>query len=381
MDFAWTQEQLELRQALAEFASSQLNEGLIEREKHGEFNREGWKKCALMGVHGLPIPQEYGGLGMDQLTTVGALESLGYGCKDNGLIFSINAHMWTLELPILDFGTDEQKARFLPKLVSGEMIGGNAMSEPGSGSDAYSLRTTAEKKGDRYVLNGSKVFVSNGPIADVCLVFATVDRSKGPNGVTGFLVETNTPGFQVSRTMDKMGLKTSPMAELFFDNCEVPVENRLGKEGAGKNLFTHSMTWERSCILASAVGSMQRLLDVSVRYAKDRKQFGQSIGKFQLIASKVVDMKIRLETARALLYKAAWLGSQGRSIFMEAAMAKLHISECWVECAQDAIQIHGGYGYMKEFEVERELRDAIGSKLYSGTSEIQRTIIGSLLGL
>ena len=178
-----------------------------------------------------------------------------------------------------------------------------------------------------------------------------------------------------------MGLKTSPMSELFFDGCEVPAENLLGREGAGKNLFTDSMTWERSCILASAVGAMQRLLDTSVRYAGERKQFGQPIAKFQLVASRLVDMKLRLETSRALLYRAGWMKGKGRSIFLEAALAKLHISESWVACAQDAVQIHGGYGYMAEYEVERELRDAIASRIYSGTSEIQRMIIAPLLGV
>jgi hypothetical protein len=380
MDFAWSDEQTELREALTEFGRK-LNDGLLERDKNAEFDSPGWKKCAEMGVHGLPIPAEYGGTAHDPLTTVGALEALGYGCKDNGLLFSINAHMWTTEIPLLTFGTEEQKRRYLPRLVNGDLIGGNAMSEPGSGSDAYSLRTSAEKRGSKYVLNGSKIFVTNGPVADLVLVFATVDKNKGPNGVTAFLVEKGFKGFQVSRTVDKMGIKTSPMAELFFDGCEVPEENRLGKEGAGKNLFTHSMTWERGSILATAVGSMERLLETCVKYAKERKQFGQSIGKFQLVGSKLVDMKLRVETARALLYKSAWLASKRRSVFMEAALAKLYISDSWVQCAEDAIQIHGGYGYMREYEVERELRDAIGSRLYSGTSEIQRQIIAPLLGI
>ena len=296
-------------------------------------------------------------------------------------MFSINAHMWTLEVPLLGFGTDAQKRRWLPRLCSGELIGANAMSEPGSGSDAYGLATRAEKRGDRYVLSGSKVFVSNGPVADLYLVFATVDPALGPNGVSAFLVERGAAGLTVGAPVHKMGLKTSPMSELFFDGCEVPAGNLLGREGAGKNLFTDSMTWERSCILASAVGAMQRLLDTSVRYASERKQFGQPIAKFQLVASRLVDMKLRLETSRALLYRAGWMKGRGRSIFLEAALAKLHISESWVACAQDAVQIHGGYGYMAEYEVERELRDAIASRLYSGTSEIQRMIIAPLLSV
>ncbi|GEO17815.1 acyl-CoA dehydrogenase [Microvirga aerophila] len=366
---------------MSRFASRELNDYLRERDKLGEFNRVGWKKCAEFGIHGLPVPKDYGGLGVDPLTTVGVLESLGYGCRDNGLVFSINAHMWTLEIPLLEFGTEEQKRKYLPSLCSGELVGGNAMSEPASGSDAYSLQTTAERRGDRYILNGTKTFASNGPVCDLMIVYATVDRSKGPNGISSFLVERQSPGFKVGRELEKMGLRTSPMAELFLEDCEVPVENRLGREGNGKNLFTHSMTWERSCILASAVGTMQRLLELSIRYANDRKQFGQSIGKFQLIGSKIVDMKLRLDEARAALYRTAWLQSKGKSVFLEAALTKLAISENWVRCAEDAIQIHGGYGYIVDSEFEREMRDALGSRIYSGTSEVQRIIASSLLGL
>lgn len=381
MDFAWTEEQTQFRQAVSGFAQKALNDGLHERDIRSEFNHAGWKKCAEFGIHGLPIPKEYGGMGADPLTTVGVLESLGYGCRDNGLVFSINAHMWTVEIPLRDFGNEEQKQKYLPRLCNGELIGGNAMSEPGSGSDAYSLKTTAERRGDRYVLNGSKVWVTNGTVGDLILVFATVDKSKGANGISGFLVEKNFPGFKVSRKLEKMGLRTSPMAELFFEDCEVPVENRLGREGNGKNLFTHSMTWERSCILANGVGAMERLLETSIQYARDRKQFNQSIGKFQLVATKIVDMKMRLEEARSSLYRTAWQCSKGKSVFLEAALTKLTISENWVKCAEDAIQIHGGNGYMAEYGIERELRDALGSRIYSGTSEIQRILVASLLGL
>ena len=381
MDFSWSDEQTELRSAVLELAREELNQGIVERDREGEFNREGWNKLAEFGVHGLPIPAEYGGAGLDALTTIGVLESLGHGCRDNGLVFSVNAHMWTVEIPLVDFGSDEQKQRMLPKLLSGEWIGGNAMSEPGSGSDAYALTTRAELHGDHYKLNGSKTWVTNGGIADVLVVFATLDPEKGARGITAFLVEKGSPGFEVGPKLQKMGLRTSPMNELFFNDCVVPVENRLGKEGAGSNLFTHSMTWERSSILASAVGSMQRLLETSIAYSRERKQFGKPIGNFQLVANKIVDMKLRVETARALLYQAAWLRTLGRSIFLEAALAKLHISESWVRCAEDALQLHGGYGYMEEAEIERELRDAIGSRIYSGTSEIQRMIIASLLGL
>ena len=381
MDFSWSDEQRELMDGVVEFAGKALNDDLVENDRAGTFNRKGWDLCGEFGIQGLLVPREHEGLGMDALTTVGMLEKLGYACRDNGLLFSINAHMWTAIMPLIGFGTKEQKSRFLPGLAKGSLIGGNAMSEPGSGSDAYSLRTTAEKRGDRYVLNGSKIWVTNGPIADVLVVFATTDRSKGAWGVTAFIVEKDAPGMTVGSKLEKMGLRTSPMAEVFFDDCEVPEQNRIGREGAGRPVFTHSMTWERSCILASAVGSMQRLLQTCIRYSKERKQFGQSIGKFQLVATKIVDMKLRLQSARHALYHVGWLRSRDERALMEACMAKLSISEAWVKCCKDAIQIHGGAGYMVEYELERELRDALGSRIYSGTNEIQRNIIAGLLGV
>jgi alkylation response protein AidB-like acyl-CoA dehydrogenase len=379
MDFSWSQQQQELFKGISRFASKELNHNLIENDRNGVFNRAGWKKCGELGIQGLPVPTVYGGLGENPLTTVGALERLGYACRDNGLVFSLNAHMWTVCMPLIAFGTEEQKHKFLPGLCNGELIGGNAMSEADTGSDAYALRTTAAKRGDKYVINGSKTFVTNGPVADVIVVFATTDRAKGLSGISAFLVEKSFPGFSVAKTLEKMGLHTSPMAELFFDGCEIPEANRLGKEGAGSSVFTHAMTWERGCILASAVGTMQRLLETCVKYAKQRRQFGQSISKFQLVGSKIVDMKLRLETARHLLYQGAYQLSIGRTPIVEAALAKLHISDCWVKCCEDAIQIHGGYGYMTEYEIEREMRDAMASRIYSGTNEIQRNVIASLL--
>lgn len=381
MDFNWTSKQRELFDAVQRFAAGELNEDLVERDRNATFNRDGWRACGQFGIQGLTVPKPLGGLGLDALTAVGVLETFGYACRDNGLSFSLNAHMWTACMPLVDFGTEEQQAAYFPGLCDGSLIGGNAMSEPESGSDAYSMRTTATKKGDRYLLNGSKLYVTNGPVADLLVIFATIDPAKGPRGVTAFLVERSFPGLTVTPRREKMGIRTAPMAELFLDDCEVPETNRLGKEGAGSSIFTHAMTWERGCILASAVGSMHRLLDTCVQYAKDRKQFGQSIGKFQMVASRIVDMKMRLESSRQMLYHGAWLRSTGKTAILEAAMAKLHISESWVRCCEDALQIHGGCGYMTEYEVERELRDAIGSRIYSGTSEIQRSLIAALLGL
>jgi alkylation response protein AidB-like acyl-CoA dehydrogenase len=381
MEFSWSPQQSEIFDAIERFAASELNDDLINRDRDSLFNHEGWKKCGKMGIQGLAVPTDYGGLGQDPLTTVGALERLGYVCRDNGLLFSLNAHMWTACAPLVGFGNDDQKKRYLPGLCNGELIGGNAMSEAGSGSDAYSMRTIAIKKGDRYLLNGSKIFVTNGPVADVIVVFAITDKAKGAAGISAFLVEKAFKGLSIARKLEKMGLRTSPMAELFLDDCEVPEGNRLGKEGAGTSLFTHSMTWERGCILATAVGSMRRLLETCIRYAVERKQFGQSIGRFQHVSNKIVDMKVRLETARYMLYHGAYQRSLGRSAIMEAALAKLHISENWIRTCEDAIQIHGGYGYMTDYEIERELRDAMGSRIYSGTNEVQRNLIASLLGL
>jgi len=381
MDFCWTEEQLSLKAEVIKFAQQELNNDLLDREKNGAFSREAWKKCAQYGIQGLSVPEAYGGAGADILTSMLTMEGLGYGCRDNGLIFSINAQMWSVQHPINAFGSEAQKAKYLPGLCRGDLIGAHGMTEPESGSDAFSLRARAEKRGNGYVLNGTKMFVTNAPVADVAVIFATLDRTKGISGVTAFLVEKGASGFSVSRNMEKMGLRTSPMGELILDTCCVSMDNRLGPEGAGLSIFNSSMESERSCILASHVGAMERQLEVCVRYARERRQFGQPIGKFQSVANRIADMKLRLETARLMLYKVAWLKKIGKPAIMEAAIAKLYLSECFVQSSQDAIRIHGAFGYMTESEVERDLRDAIGGTLYSGTSDIQRVIIARWLGL
>lgn len=381
MDFAWSEEQQDFRKEVIRFAKQELADDMIERDRSEEFSRDLWDKCAKFGIHGLPIPQQYGGGGADILTTVCGLEALGYGCKDNGLLFTINAHMWSSEIPILSFGTEKQKEHYLPKLVSGEWVGVHAMTEPTSGSDAYAMRSRAERKGDRYIINGSKTFITNAPMADMVIVFANLDPSKGKAGVTGFIVDKGTPGFSISKKLHKMGLRTSPMAELSLVDVEVPVENLLGKEGGGSAIFTASMEWERICIMSAKLGAMQRLLETSTKYAQERQQFGQAIGKFPAIANKIAHMDMRLEASRLLLYRAAWLKSQGRHPLREASIAKLYIADAYVQTALDAIQIHGGYGYMTEYQIERELRDAISGKIYSGTSEIQEMIIAGFHGL
>jgi alkylation response protein AidB-like acyl-CoA dehydrogenase len=381
MDFSWTEEQLKYKKAVIEFAQKELNDALIENDRQGELARENWQKCAKFGILGLAVPEEYGGSGADIQTAMLVMEGLGYGCKDNGLIFGMNAQMWSVQHPILAFGSEEQKQKYLPALCSGTMIGAHGMSEPDSGSDAYSLHCRASRVAGGYILNGTKMFVTNAPVAEMALVFATVDPTRRMGGVTAFLLDKRTPGFKVSRSIEKMGLRTSPMGELILEDCFVPDDCRLGQEGAGSSIFNSSMEWERSCILGSYIGTMERQLEGCVTYSRERRQFGQPIGKFQSVANRIADMKVRLETARLLLYKVAWLKQTGKPAVMEAALAKLYLSECFVQSSLDAIRTYGGYGYMTEFEVERDLRDAIGGTLYSGTSDIQRVIIARWLGL
>jgi alkylation response protein AidB-like acyl-CoA dehydrogenase len=381
MDFTWSDEQLEFKKAVIEFARQRLSHDMIERDREGRFDRELWKACAEFGIQGLPFPEAYGGGNADILTTMLTMEGMGYGCPDNGLIFGLNAQMWSVQMPIHTFGTEAQKQKYLPGLCDGSLIGAHGMSEPDSGSDAFALRTRADRKGDGYVLNGTKTFVTNAPMCDLAVVFATVDPRRKMLGVTGFIVERGTPGFSVSKHIDKMGLRTSPMAELVLEDCYVPAENRIGKEGMGSRIFSDSMEWERACILGSHLGAMERLLERCIQHARERRQFGQPIGTFQSVSNRIVDMKMRLETARLLLYQVAWLKKMGRPAVMEAALAKLYLSECFVQSGLDAVRTMGGYGYSTEYEVERDLRDAIGGTLYSGTSDIQRNIVARLLGM
>ncbi|HMV30769.1 MAG TPA: acyl-CoA dehydrogenase family protein [Gemmatimonadales bacterium] len=381
MDFAWSAEQLEFRGMVVDFARKALQDDLIARDAKGEFSREHWRRCGEFGIQGLPFPELYGGGGRDILSTILAMEALGYACKDNGLLFGLAAQMWSVQMPIFRFGTEAQKRQYLPRLNSGEWVGAHGMSEPDSGSDAFALRTTATQEGEHWVLNGTKTFVSEAPVADVFVVFATLDRGKGALGLTAFLVERDTPGFGVGKKIGKMGLRTSPMAELFFDNCRLPATALLGRAGRGVQIFNDSMEWERACILASNLGTLERLIEDSVRYARERKQFGQAIGQFQAVSHKLADMRTRLEAARLLLYQAAWAKDTGQNPGPAAAMAKLYLGEAMVQACLDAVQIRGGYGYTTEYEVERDLRDAVGGTLYSGTSEIQRNLIVRSLGL
>ena len=381
MHFSWSEDQLALERSIIEFAGEALSDDVIADDRAGIFSRRRWERCAEFGILGLALPEEYGGSGQDVLTTMLAMEALGYSCRDNGLLFALNAQMWAVQAPIHRFASPEQRARYLPPLVRGEIIGAHAITEPESGSDAFALSASAVRRGDCYVLNGTKTFVSNAPVADLFLVFASTHRARGFMGITAFLIDKGHPGLSVGKPIEKMGLRTAPYSEVILDDCEVPVAARLGNEGNGGTIFKHSMGWERSCILASHVGAMKRQLETCIDYAKTRQQFGHAIGKFQSVSSMIVDMKLRLETSRLLLYHAGWLRAQGQEAVQEVALAKLYLSECFVQSSLDAIQIHGGYGYSTEFGIERDLRDAIGGRIYSGTSEIQRDIIARSLGL
>ena len=381
MDFSWTEEQLDYRAAVVEFAKNELNNDVAGRDERGEFDRDAWKKCGAFGLQGLPFSEEHGGQGASALTTVMAMEALGYGSKDNGFLFSLNAHMWAGTMPLETFGTEEQKERWLPGLCDGSLISGQAITEPDTGSDAYALHATVRRDGDDFVLNGTKTYVTNAPVADIVIVFASIDRSKGWAGLCAFIVEKDTPGLVVESSFDKMGLRTSPMSGMSFNDCVVPGENLIGKVGSGMMVFNHSIEWERSCILASTVGTMERKLEECIAYANQREQFGQSIGKFQSVSHKIAEMKTRLETSRLLLYRHAWNRDQGKATAMDSSMVKYYLSEAFVQTSLDAVQIHGGSGYMKETEVERDVRDALASKIYSGTTEIQKNVIARNLGL
>jgi alkylation response protein AidB-like acyl-CoA dehydrogenase len=381
MNFSWSKEQLILRDASAKFAEQNLNLGLIEREEHHSFSKENWQKCAEFGIQGLSVPKSYGGSGKDLLDTISTLEGLGYGCRDNGLLFALCAQMWAVQTPLITFGTEAQKQQFLPKLIKGEIIGAHAISEFNAGSDMSSLQTRAIKDGTDYLISGCKTWITNAPIADLFVVTAKVDNSQGMSGLTAFIIEKNTPGLSVTKSLKKMGLKTATMGELLLDKCRIPQTNILGKEGSGMAIFAKAMSWERAFILAPALGSMQRQIEQCINYANSRHQFSKPIGKNQVIANKIVDMQMRLETSRLMLYKSAWLKTVGKRSTWESSAVKLHLSENWVQNCQDALQIHGAKGYMIESGIECDLRDALASKIYSGTSEIQRNIIASYIGL
>lgn len=382
MDFALSQDQQRLRDEIVRFADQELNRDLLERDRSQAFPRELWRKCGEIGIQGLPVPEAYGGSGVDALTCAIGLEALGYGCKDGGLVFALCAHLLSCVVPLLHFGSEEQKRRYLPGLCDGRLVGVHAMTEPETGSDAFAMRTRAIAEGSGYRIDGTKTFISNATVADVVIVFALTDPAKGfHGGTTAFLVERGAPGFSSPQKFEKMGLRTAPLGELVFDGVRVGPESILGGVGGGAMVFTTAMDWERACLAASHIGAMDRLLEQTVAYARTRRQFGQTIGKFQAVAHRIADMKVQLEAARLLVYRAAWRLDHSRSASLDASITKLFVSESLVHAALAAVQVHGGYGFMTEYEIERALRDAVGSTIYSGTSEVQRNIIARWLGL
>lgn len=381
MDFSFNAAQLARRQQTVEFAKNELGARLREADRTGTFPRDDWDRCGARGILGSHVPTEYGGQGLDAVTTVLTIEALGYGCRDNGLTLALGGQIWSVQEPIRIYGSEEQKRRFLPGLCSGALIGAHGVSEEQSGSDALSLQTTAVKTDGGYRLNGRKTYIGMAPVADVALVLANANPESGKWGVSAFLVEKGTTGFSQSEPRAKTGTRTNLLGDLVLEDCFVPETNRLGREGLGVSIITQGIGWERAFIHAGHLGSMQRVLEDCVSYAKERRQFGRPIGTFQSVSNRIANMTLRLETSRLLMYKVASMKDEGTEAELECALAKLQIAETLLESATDAVRIHGARGYLEEYEIERELRDAVGGVIYAGTSDIQRNLIAQLLGL
>jgi len=376
-----TDEQKIWRETLVAFSRQELDYDMTAYEKGDLFPWEAWRKCAEMQILAQPFPEEYGGGGVDFMTTVISINALGYACKDAGLVHAIATQI-LCGLQILHFGSERLKQLYLPLLCRGEKVFAQAITEPGSGSDALSMRTSAIKEGGVYVLNGSKTFITNGPIADVVIVFAVSDpEKKSLGGISCLVVEDGMAGFEKCRPLKKMGLSTLQNGELFFDNCAVPFAQLLGKEGQGAIIFNESMEWERSLLPAAHLGTMERILEISVTYAKERHAFKKPIGSYQSVANKLSSMKVNIELGKGILYRCAALKDNHKRAALDASICKLFISESLKQACLDAVQIHGGYGYMSEYEIERDLRDSIAATIYSGTSELQHNIIARFLGV
>ena len=377
MDFGWSEEQLALRNEAVAFAEQTLKSD--DGEEDPTFRRELWQRAADFGVQGSFVSPEFGGQGRDILTTVLILEGIGYGCRDNGFTLGLNGHMWAVMEPILRFGSGEQHERYLPGLCNGDLIGAHGMTEAASGSDAFALSTQARRVDGGYVLDGRKAYIGLAPVCDLALVFASTNPERRGWGLSAFIVDASSDGFEAGAVQKKMGVNGSPLGEIRLTECFVPERNRLGPEGAGASIFNHSMEWERSFIFTSHVGAMERQLDEAIAYGGTRRVFGQRIDEFQSVSNRLADMKLRLETAKLLMYRCAWLKNTDEPIALDAALAKLHLSESFVASSMDTIRLHGGVGYLSEYGVERDLRDAMGGIIYSGTSDIQRQLIAKLL--
>lgn len=380
MEFGFTEEQKMFRDTIYRYAKNEIAPLCEEADLKGEFSFEVWEKFKAMGLLGLSLPEELGGQGADLVTCALCNEALAHAGVDQGHLLALGAHSYLTSRTIFDNGNEDQLQRYMPKLATGEWIGCMGLTEPNAGSDAASMQMSAVKKGDRWILNGTKTFITNAPVADVAVVYATVDRKLKHKGVTAFIVERTFPGFSTSSPFHKMGVRASSTSEIILEDCEVPDENILGGIGKGFLTAMGTVEWDRSVLLAPAIGSMMFALEEAARYALSRVQFGVPISSFQAIQHKLAEIKIFLEAVKLAIYRVASLKDSGHTLnTMQASIAKLYSGDWGLKAASEAIQIFGGYGYMHEYPVERMLRDGKLGQIGGGTSEIQRSIISGLM--
>lgn len=379
MDFRLTDEQELLRDTIREFAAGEIAPNAAVWDEEEKFPAEIIPQLAEIGVMGIPIPEEYGGVGMGNLEYVLAVEEISKACASTGV--TVSAHTSLCCWPIQEYGTKEQKQKYLPDLATGEKLGAFALTEPNAGTDAAMQSTTAVDKGDHYLLNGSKIFITNGYYADVYVVFAMTDKSAGNKGISAFILEKGMEGFIFGSKERKMGIRASATYELVFDNVKVPKENLLGEEGKGFKIAMTTLDGGRIGIAAQALGIAQGALDNAAAYVKERIQFGRTISSFQNTQFKLAEMKTRVEAARYLVYRAACKKDAGEKYSEEAAMAKLFASEAARDVTCQAVQLYGGYGFTREYPVERMMRDAKITELYEGTSEVQKMVIAANMGI
>lgn len=380
VDFAWSQPEHELYESALAFAR-RLEADRAPIDDSAPFSRDRWRRCGEFGLLGLSVSAELGGAGFGALTTAHILEAFGRGGKDGGLLFSAAAHLFACTMPIAEFAEPPLKQVLVPPLARGDLIGANAITEGEAGSDVAALKTTATREGDDYVIDGSKSYVTNGPVADVFLVYASTHANRGFFGLTAFALDRDTPGVVVGRPFRKIGLHSAPTCEVYFESCRVPAVRRLGEEGQGMAIFQASMSWERACLFAIYLGAMERDLELAIAFARERRQFGRTIGQNQAIAHRIADMKLRFEAARLLLYRACWLKDCGETSTLDISLAKLAVSEAAVQSGLDLIQIHGSVGISADSGIASSLFDALPSRIFSGTSEIQRDLVSRSLGL
>ncbi|HWO94862.1 MAG TPA: acyl-CoA dehydrogenase [Bacillus sp. (in: firmicutes)] len=373
MYFKLSEEHEMIRTMVRDFAENEVAPTAAERDEEERFDRVIFDKMAELGLAGIPWPEEYGGTGSDYLAYCIAVEELSRVCASTGV--TLSAHTSLAGWPIYKFGTEEQKQKYLKPMAEGKSIGAYGLTEPGSGSDAGGMRTTAKKDGDDYMLNGSKIFITNGGVADYYVVFALTDPAEKQRGTSAFIIEKDMKGFSVGKKESKLGIRSSPTTEIVFEDCRVPKANLLGKEGEGFKIAMMTLDGGRNGIAAQAVGIAQGALDAAVAYAKERHQFGKPLMAQQGIAFKLADMATSIEAARLLTYQAAWLESQGLPYGKESAMSKLFAGDTAMKVTTEAVQIFGGYGYTKDYPVERFMRDAKITQIYEGTQEIQRLVI------